>query len=173
MPLRDIRGGVQQRCFEARARTRANLRILLKRSRAEVVFTTRAITAVITAPACLVRGSFCPEGSLDHARFSGLTAPSSNRSSSCPTILPPSSSLVLSTHLGLLEIAFDRSLAGMRPCSVSTLRSRNRRSVSLDAYPLSSYSVYGMRFVSTIIMKEERWILLLQEDSCMSQYAWK
>lgn len=61
--------------------------------------------------------------SLDHARFSGLTAPSSNRSSSCverssSPLSPPS--LVLSTHLvGLLEIAFDRSLplGTMRPCS--------------------------------------------------------
>lgn len=76
-------------------------RILLKRSRAEVLFTTRAITVVITVAACLVlRGSFCPGLSPStRARFSGLTAPSSNRSSSCVerSSLPPS--LVLSTHL--------------------------------------------------------------------------
>lgn len=60
--------------------------------------------------------------SLDHARFSGLTAPSSNHSSSCVerSSLPPSPSLVLSTHLFgrfVGNCIRRRILASWRPCS--------------------------------------------------------
>lgn len=61
----------------------------------------------------LLRGIF------GHARLSGLTAPSSNRFSSCRTIFP---SLVFSTHFGQLESSMQSTLGFAAPQYGETLR---------------------------------------------------